>query len=34
MKKIAKTITYQDEGLTRLLKEAIREACLKDEDLL
>lgn len=29
MKKIAKSITYEDEGLTRLLKEAIREACLK-----
>ncbi len=30
MKKIAKSITYEDEVLTRLLKEAIREACLTD----
>jgi len=34
MKKVAKTITYQDQRLTRLLKEAIRDACLKDENLL
>jgi hypothetical protein len=34
MKKIAKSITYEDEILTRLLNEAIREACLKDENLL
>jgi len=30
MKKIARSITYDDEALTRLLKEAIRQACLKD----
>ena len=30
MKKIARRITYDDEALTRLLKEAIRQACLKD----
>lgn len=29
MKEIAKNITYEDEALTRLLKEAIREAGLK-----
>ena len=30
MKKIARRITYNDQALTRLLKEAIRQACLKD----
>ncbi len=30
MEEVAKRITYEDEGLTRLLKEAIREAGLKD----
>ncbi len=30
LKKISKRITYEDETLTRLLKEAIRQACLKD----
>jgi len=30
MKKIAKSITYEDEVLTRLLKEAIGKACVKD----
>jgi hypothetical protein len=30
MKKIAQRITYKDEVLTFLLKEAIRQACLKD----
>jgi hypothetical protein len=30
LKKIARRITYDDEALTRLLKEAIRQACLKD----
>jgi len=30
MKKIARRITYDDQALTRLLKEAIRQACLKD----
>lgn len=30
MKKIARRITYDDEVLTRLLKEAIRQACRKD----
>ena len=30
MKKIARRLTYDDEALTRLLKEAIRQACLKD----
>jgi hypothetical protein len=29
MKEIAKDITYEDKALTRLLKEAIREAGLK-----
>ncbi|MFC1535323.1 DUF4202 family protein [Thermodesulfobacteriota bacterium] len=29
-KKITKRITYEDEILTRLLKEAIQQACLKD----
>ena len=30
MKKIARRLTYEDEVLTRLLKEAIRQACPKD----
>jgi hypothetical protein len=30
LKKISKRITYEDETLTRLLKMAIRQACLKD----
>ncbi len=30
MKKIARRITYEDEVLNRLLKEAIRQACPKD----
>jgi hypothetical protein len=30
MKKIARSITYEDSVLTHLLKEAIREACLKE----
>jgi hypothetical protein len=30
MKKIARRITYDDEALTRLLKEAIQQACPKD----
>ena len=30
MNKIARRITYEDEVLTRLLKEVIRQACLKD----
>lgn len=30
LKKIARRITYDDEALTRLLKEAIRQTCLKD----
>jgi len=30
MKKTAQSITYEDEVLTCLLKEAIRQACLKD----
>ena len=30
MKKIARRITYNDQALTRLLKEAIQQACLKD----
>jgi len=30
MKKIARRITYEDKALTRLLKEAIQQACLKD----
>lgn len=30
LKKIAKKITYEDETLTRLLKKAIQQACLKD----
>jgi hypothetical protein len=30
MKKIAQRLTYEDEALTRLLKEAIQQACLKD----
>jgi len=30
MKEITKSITYKDEELTRLLKEAIRQACLED----
>jgi hypothetical protein len=30
MKKIARRLTYEDEILTRLLKEAIRQACLKN----
>ncbi len=30
MKKIVKRITYEDEALTRLLKEAIQQACLSD----
>ena len=30
LKKIANRITYEDETLTRLLKEAIQQACLKD----
>lgn len=32
-KKIVKSITYEDEVTTRLLREAIREACLKGENL-
>ena len=32
MEEVAKRITYEDEGLTRLLKEAIREAGLKRFD--
>ena len=34
MKQIAKRMTYEDEVLTRLLKEAIREACRKDQSCL
>ncbi len=30
LKKIARRLTYDDEVLTRLLKESIRQACLKD----
>jgi hypothetical protein len=30
LKKIVRRLTYDDEALTRLLKEAIRQACLKD----
>ena len=30
MKKIARRLTYDDEALTRLLKEAIQQACLKN----
>ncbi len=30
MKKIARSITYDDQALTRLLKEAIQQACPKD----
>lgn len=34
MKKVVESITYDDEGLTRLLDEAIRKACLEDVKVL
>jgi len=33
MKEIVKRMTYEDEALTRLLRETIREVSLKDENV-